>query len=218
MGALIGPWGNTYHMYGSDKHQANAICWVGQTEVKGATTFLAPLRSPCTTLDTNLLSGSNWVERGYSFSGPPPSPCTALDTNLLGGSNWFERGYSFSAPPPPPLAPPLTPICWAGQTELKGGTAFLPPLPLHHPWHQAVPFAVDLLQQRQENAAALKLKVERVGGMDEAHVTSLRNEIRVRLPWFQVWPFFFALLWTDILIIQTSAWHCQKWTPWLSYN
>ena len=40
-------------------------------------------------------------------------------------------------------------------------------------------FAVELLEQRQENAAALKLKSERVGGMLEAEVTQLRNEIKV---------------------------------------
>jgi len=35
------------------------------------------------------------------------------------------------------------------------------------------------LEQRQENAAALKLKAERVGGMPEAEVVQLRNEIKV---------------------------------------
>ena len=39
--------------------------------------------------------------------------------------------------------------------------------------------AVELLEQRQENAAALKLKSERVGGMPEDEVTQLRNEIKV---------------------------------------
>lgn len=38
--------------------------------------------------------------------------------------------------------------------------------------------AVELLEQRQENAAALKLKSERVGGMTESDVTQLRNEIK----------------------------------------
>lgn len=40
-------------------------------------------------------------------------------------------------------------------------------------------FVVELLEQRQENAAALKLKSERVGGMVDAEVTRLRNEIKV---------------------------------------
>jgi len=35
------------------------------------------------------------------------------------------------------------------------------------------------LEQRQENAAALKLKSDRVGGMQEAEVTQLRSEIKV---------------------------------------
>ncbi|XP_078345604.1 uncharacterized protein LOC144631098 [Oculina patagonica] len=38
--------------------------------------------------------------------------------------------------------------------------------------------AVELLEQRQENAAALKLKSDRVGGMQEAQVSQLRNEIK----------------------------------------
>ena len=36
-----------------------------------------------------------------------------------------------------------------------------------------------MLEQRQENAAALKLKSVRVGGMSETQVTQLRNEIKV---------------------------------------
>ena len=48
---------------------------------------------------------------------------------------------------------------------------------------------VELLQQRQENAAALKLKAERVGGMVEAHVAELRNEIKVRLSGFFLFVF-----------------------------
>ena len=39
--------------------------------------------------------------------------------------------------------------------------------------------AVELLEQRQENAAALKLKSVRVGGMPEGEVAQLRNEIKV---------------------------------------
>lgn len=39
---------------------------------------------------------------------------------------------------------------------------------------------VELLEQRQENAAALKLKSDRVGGMPEGEVTQLRSEIKVR--------------------------------------
>ena len=38
-----------------------------------------------------------------------------------------------------------------------------------------------MLEQRQENAAALKLKSDRVGGMHEVEVTQLRSEIKVRL-------------------------------------
>ena len=35
------------------------------------------------------------------------------------------------------------------------------------------------MEQRQENAAALKLKSERVGGMSETQVGHLRNAIKV---------------------------------------
>lgn len=38
--------------------------------------------------------------------------------------------------------------------------------------------AVELLEKRQENAAALKLKSDRVGGMTEPEVAQLRNEIK----------------------------------------
>jgi len=38
---------------------------------------------------------------------------------------------------------------------------------------------VELLEKRQENAAALKLKSDRVGGMTEPEVAQLRNEIKV---------------------------------------
>ena len=58
--------------------------------------------------------------------------------------------------------------------------------------------AVELLEQRQENAAALKLKSERVGGMQEAEVILLRSEIKViAISFKKSWPIIISTMCLD---------------------
>jgi len=69
-------------------------------------------------------------------------------------------------------------------------------MPKHFWW-----YAVELLEQRQENAAALKLKSDRVGGMQEAEVTQLRSEIKV---WHTVLFYLFCLCLNNTLLLKNK--------------